>query len=50
MLGMDAKSVVVDGNDRPSQDEHKNTNERNLIDVTFNIKAPRIPPKRNKKQ
>lgn len=42
MLGMDAKSVVVDSNSRLSQDEYKNADERNLIDVTLSIEASRI--------
>ncbi|CAM5300149.1 hypothetical protein RLIN73S_01399 [Rhodanobacter lindaniclasticus] len=47
---MDAQSVVVDGNSRPSQDEYKNADERNLIAVSLSIEAPRILPKRNNKQ
>jgi hypothetical protein len=46
MLGMDTECVVVDGNKRPSQDEYKNTNERNLVDVPLSIEASRILPKR----
>ncbi len=47
---MDAECVVVDGNERPSQDEYKDANERNLIDVALSIKASRIPPERYKKK
>jgi hypothetical protein len=47
---MDAESVVVDGNKRPSQDKYKETNERNLVGVALNVKAARILPKRHKKQ
>jgi hypothetical protein len=36
---MGAESVVVDGNKRPSQDEYKETNERNLVGVALNVKA-----------
>jgi hypothetical protein len=39
LLGMGAESVVVDGNKRPSQDEYKETNERNLVGVALNVKA-----------
>ena len=45
---MDAECVVVDGNKRPSQDEYKKANERNLVDVTLSIEASRILPKRYK--
>ena len=47
---MYAKSVVVDGNSRPSHEEYKNADERNLIDVALSIEASRILPKRNNKQ
>jgi len=47
---MDAKCVVVDSNSRPSHDEYKNADERNLIDVPLSIEALRILPKRDKKQ
>ena len=46
MLGMDAECVVVDSNKRPSQDEYKNTSERNLVYVALSIEASRILPKR----